>query len=118
MNWTQVFDVMGAGLIFFGALFTFIAALGLVRLPDLFSRTHAAAKPQMLGLMLIMGGVALMMRSWSWVGLCLAVLAIQMIAAPVGSHLLGRSAYRSGLAKTASLVVDELDPDPKGPDRH
>lgn len=118
MNWIQIFDIAGATLILFGALFTLIAAIGLVRLPDLFSRTHAAAKPQMLGLMLIMGGVALMMRSWHWVGLCLAVLAIQMIAAPVGSHLLGRSAYRSGLAKTASLVVDELDPDPEDPNRH
>lgn len=115
MTWPEIFDVLGAALIFLGALFTFIAALGLVRLPDLFSRTHAAAKPQMLGLMLIMGGVVLMLRSWHWAGLAIAVLAIQMIAAPVGSHLLGRSAYRSGLAKTAFLVVDELEPDPEDP---
>ena len=123
MNWIYVADVVGATMMLFGAAFTFIAALGLVRLPDLFSRTHAAAKPQMLGLMLMMGGLVLMTRSWGWAGIALAVLAIQMIAAPVGSHLLGRSAYRSGLAKTATLIVDELDPDledserPKGAQR-
>lgn len=117
MNWTYLFDVLGATMMLLGSLFTFIAALGLVKLPDLFSRTHAAAKPQMLGLMLLMGGLVLMTRSWGWAGIALVVLAIQMIAAPVASHLLGRSAYRSGLAKTATLVVDELDPNPEDVER-
>ena len=107
----SILDIVGAVFVLGGALFTFIAALGLVRLPDLFSRTHAAAKPQLLGLMLILGGLTLTLRSWAWVAISLAVLAIQMIAAPVASHLLGRAAYRGALAKTAFLVVDQLESD-------
>lgn len=106
-----VLDVVGAVMILAGALFTFIAALGLVRLPDLFSRIHAAAKPQLLGLILALGGLTISMRSWFWVSICLVVLVIQMIAAPIASHLLGRAAYRGGLAKTASLIVDQLTPE-------
>lgn len=104
----EILDAVGAVMMVLGALFTAIAALGLVTLPDLLSRTHAAAKPQLLGLMLLMGGLTLTMRTWFWLGMSLAVLAIQVIAAPVASHLLGRAAYRSGLAKTTSLVVDDL----------
>lgn len=106
---SEVLDIIGAVLILGGAVFTLIAAIGLVRLPDLFSRTHAAAKPQMLGLMLMCTGIALMMRTPAWTGVCILVLSIQVVAAPVGSHMLGRAAYRDGLAKTAMLVVDELD---------
>lgn len=103
-----ILDFAGVILVLAGALFTLVAALGLVRLPDLFSRTHAAAKPQLLGLMLILGGSNLVLRTWAWFAISLAVLAIQVIAAPVASHLLGRAAYRSGLAETSSLVVDQL----------
>ena len=111
IDFGAILDVVGALMVLAGAVFTFVAALGLVRLPDLFSRTHAAAKPQLLGLMLILGGLTLTLRSWAWVAISLAVLAIQMIAAPVASHLLGRAAYRGGLAKTAFLVVDQLEPE-------
>ena len=109
VGWEGFFDVLGSLLVLAGALFTFIAALGLVRLPDLFSRSHAAAKPQLLGLMLLLAGLTLTLRSWKWVAISAAVLAIQVVAAPVASHLLGRAAYRGGLAKTAHLVVDQLD---------
>ena len=111
IDFGAILDVVGALMVLAGAFFTFVAALGLVRLPDLFSRTHAAAKPQLLGLILILGGLTLTLRSWAWVAISLAVPAIQMIAAPVASHLLGRAAYRGGLAKTAFLVVDQLEPE-------
>lgn len=109
--WSQAFDIIGAAFILAGSLFTFIAALGLVRLPDLLSRMHAAAKPQMLGLALLLGGLTITLRSWQWVALAAAVLAIQMVAAPVASHMLGRAAYRRGLANTPNLVVDQLADD-------
>lgn len=112
--WEGTLDIVGALLIFLGAVFTLIAAVGVVRLPDLFSRMHAAAKPQMLGLMLMCGGIITMKRTWVWFGLCVLIAVIQVIAAPVGSHMLGRAAYRDGMARTAMLVVDELEEDPKG----
>ena len=112
--WQIALDVGGAILILLGAIFTLIAAIGVVRLPDIFSRMHAAAKPQMLGLMLVCGGIIMLQRSWAWFGICVLIVGIQVIAAPVGSHMLGRAAYRDGMAKTAMLVVDELEEDPKG----
>ena len=106
--WAQAFDLVGAILIFAGVSFTVIAAIGLIRFSDLFARTHAAAKPQLLGLMLLLTGLAFFMRSLQWVLLCVVVLAIQMIAAPVASHLLGRAAYRTGIGQTENLVINDL----------
>ncbi len=107
--WSQALDLVGAIFILAGALFTLIAAIGLVRLPDLFSRTHAAAKPQMLGLMLMCFGLMFIMRNWQWFLICTLVLALQMVAAPVASHLLGRSGYTLGSVYTEYLIVDELE---------
>ncbi len=106
--WESVFDLLGAALIMAGAAFTLIAGIGLDRFKDLFSRTHAAAKPQMLGLMLLCLGLVSMVRSWQWAAICTLVIAIQMVAAPVASHLLGRAAYTAGLEQSDSLVLDEL----------
>lgn len=106
-----VMNLVGASLLLLGVIFTFLAALGLFTFTDLFSRMHAASKPQMLGLLLICGGIMLTMRSWHWTLACLLVLVLQLIAAPVGSHLLGRAAYRSGVGELSELVADELAED-------
>ncbi len=109
--WIPALNLAGALFIFVGAGFTLIAGIGLDRFTDLFSRTHAAAKPQMLGLMLLCTGLVLINRTWAWVGICTLVIAIQMVAAPVASHLLGRAAYTAGLAESKFLVLDELGED-------
>lgn len=56
---SEILEVIGALLMVLGALLAAIGALGLLRLPDLYSRLHAATKPQTLGLLLVLGGLAL-----------------------------------------------------------
>lgn len=107
----EVVDWAGAILLFIGVAFTLVAAIGLVRLPDLYSRMHAATKPQLLGLMFVCVGIALDTLDWRWVVLGLAVLTLQVITAPVGSHLVGRAVYRTRRDEGRDLVVDELSED-------
>lgn len=107
--WSQLVDLVGAIFILCGAIFTLIAAVGLVRFKDLFSRAHAGAKPQLLGLMLMCFGLMLFMRTWQWFALCTLVLTLQMISAPIGSHLVGRAGYLMGLAQTDWFVVNDLE---------
>ena len=75
-----------------GAFFILLAAVGLVRLPDLYCRLHAATKPQILGLILIVIALALSVRSWAAL-LLLLVLAV-LLGTPgclsVRAALLGR----------------------------
>ena len=107
----EVVDWAGAILLFIGVAFTLVAAIGLVRLPDLYSRMHAATKPQLLGLMFVCVGITLDTLDWRWVVLGLAVLTLQVVTAPVGSHLVSRAVYRTRRDEGRDLVVDELSDD-------
>jgi len=94
-----------------GAVLALCAAIGMVRLPDLFSRMHAATKPQTLGLFLIMIGAALRIHTAAAAGMLLVAALLQLLTAPVSSHMVGRAAYRAGLVPAERLAVDELSID-------
>ncbi len=104
-------DLLGGALILTGALFTFLSALGLFRFRSLYARMHAATKPQMLGLLLLCAGIFFTFRTWQWALACVLVIGIQMVAAPVASHLMSRTAYRTKMGDTEDLLLDELSAD-------
>lgn len=101
-------DVASAVLLVTGVALAVVAALGLVRFPDVFSRMHAATKPATLGLLLITVGAALRMQDGSDAVKLLLVAAFQFLTAPVAAHMVGRAAYRSGTGALDELVVDDL----------
>lgn len=107
--WLQIVDTVGAALLFIGAAICLLGVIGMIRLPDVLSRSHAATKPQTLGMILVLAGVALRLRS----GMDLATLGLiaffQMLTGPVASHLVARSAYRTGQIDHGDLLFDELD---------
>lgn len=86
------------------------AAIGLLRFPDALSRLHAATKPQIFGLLLVIAAIALEQRSWGTLLALLPVFVFQTLTAPVSAHMVGRAAYRTGQIDTESLVIDELGP--------
>ena len=80
-----------------GLFFMAVTALGLHRLPDFFTRTHAVSKTETMGLGLLLIGLALHNGS-GLVSLKLVIgLLFVFLANPVASHLLTRAAVRSGL---------------------
>lgn len=101
-------DVASAVFLLLGVFLAITAGLGLVRLPDLFSRMHAATKPSTLGLAFVLIGAALRAQHGGDVAKLLLVGAFTFLTAPVGAHLLGRAAYRTGVGARDELVVDEL----------
>ena len=102
---------VAGGFLIAGAALALIAAIGLVRFPDLFGRMHAATKPQTLGLLLILIGVALRLDDPGATGMIVVVMVLQLLTAPVASHMVGRAAYRAGFVPDDRLVVDELSDD-------
>jgi multicomponent Na+:H+ antiporter subunit G len=103
-----VLDVVGAVLILAGVVLTLTASVGLLRLPDVLSRMHAATKPQTLGLLLVVLGGALHLRSSVDVWMLLLVGAFQLVTSPVTAHVVGRLAHRTGGVRPDLLHVDEL----------
>lgn len=80
-----------------GALLVFIGAVGLLRLPDFYARSHAATKPDTLGLVLLLLGLAFYDGFDLNSAKMLVIILFIFLANPAGSHALGRAAIRNGL---------------------
>ncbi len=76
-----------------GTLLIMLAAIGAVRFPDAAARLHAAAKAPVLGLLVTGVGVVVALPRWDAIVVVALVIVLQMIASPVGSHILARSIY-------------------------
>lgn len=108
---TTVADVVAAVCLLGGAFLAFAAGMGLARFPNLLSRMHAATKPQVLGLLLMLLGLGLRLRSGPIVWMLVLVALFQMLTAPVAAHMVARAGYRTGKVDPGELVVDELTRD-------
>lgn len=102
-------DAVGTVAIVLGVLLTLVASVGLLSLPDTLSRMHAATKPQVLGLLLVVVGGALHLRTSVDVWMLVLVGAFQLVTAPVTAHVIGRLAHRGPGVRRDLLHVDELD---------
>ena len=112
MSWTGAADLAAAVCILLGAFLTLLAAVGVLRMPDLLSRMHAATKPQTLGTVLVMTGVGLRLRDPGVVGLLVLIVLLQLASSVVSSHMVGRASFRAGQVRHDLLVVDELSEEP------
>ncbi|MCU1432288.1 MAG: monovalent cation/proton antiporter, MnhG/PhaG subunit [Actinotalea sp.] len=108
---STVLDVAAGACLLGGSFLAFAAGLGLTRFPDLLSRMHAATKPQVLGLILMMLGLALRLRSGPVIWMLVLVAVFQMLTSPVAAHMVARAGYRTGKVRGDLLVVDELTRD-------
>lgn len=104
-------DVVASVLFLGGAVLALAAGVGLVRFPDLLSRMHTAAKPQVLGLLLVLLGLALRLRDGSVVWMLVLVALFQLVTSPVAAHMVARAGYRTNKVDSSTLVVDELTRD-------
>ena len=106
-----VLDIVGAVFLLLGAMLCFAAAVGLVRFPDVLTRMHAATKPQTLGLLFVIVGVAFSLQSLKPLGMLVLVAILQLLTAPVSAHMVARTAYRTGQVREDLLVSDDLADD-------
>ncbi|MEU8900761.1 monovalent cation/H(+) antiporter subunit G [Nocardia sp. NPDC048505] len=103
-----VFDIVSGLLILTGALLAFTAAIAIVRFPDTLTRMHAATKPQVIGLILILIGTAIQIRGDGQAWMLALTGLFTMLTAPVIAHLLGRTAYREQGDRDGMLRINEL----------
>ena len=106
-----VLTVLSAAFILTGALLAFTAAVGILRFPDTLTRMHAATKPQIVGLVLILVGTAIHLRFDVNAWMLVLVALFTALTAPVIAHLIGRTAYREQRHRDGLLRVNELGDD-------
>ena len=88
---------VGGGLVTLGVIFSVIGSIGVIRFPDFYSRAHAASKPDTLGLMLTVLGLAVIEGASLPSAKLLLIAAFVALGNPTATHALGRAALRSGL---------------------
>ncbi|MDU8944833.1 monovalent cation/H(+) antiporter subunit G [Ovoidimarina sediminis] len=86
-----------AFLLILGGVFTVLAGVGIVKLPDVFIRMHAATKVGTLGSGLIMAGTAVHFGDVAVIIRCMLIVVFLLLTAPIGAHMIGRAALRIGV---------------------
>jgi multicomponent Na+:H+ antiporter subunit G len=101
-------EILLCALLIYGALFIFIAAIGLLRLPDLFMRLACTAKSATLGLGLLLVGLAWHFGELDITSRALATICFLLLTSPVASHRIARVAYLDGIRLWEGTFLDEL----------
>ena len=91
-----------------------LAAIGVLRFPDLYTRMHAAAKSASFGSVLTLIAVALFFSSWSVAVEVILIIAFIFLTAPVAAHMIGRAGYALGVPLWEKTVQNDLR-DPQDP---
>jgi len=97
-----------------GAFFMLVAAIGVLRLPDIYQRLHASSKAATLGVALLLLGAALHSGDMGVVSRCLMAIIFFMVTAPVGAHLITRAAYNHNEPLAKETLSDEWAEDKQG----
>lgn len=92
-------DVLTASLLLSGSLLMLIAAIGLLRLPDVLCRSHAVAKAMTLGIFLMLFGLWLRLEGKETGLKILLAIFFQVVTIPVASHLVGLLALKKNLPR-------------------
>ena len=95
-------------LIVIGGLFSLTAAIGLVRLPDVYTRMHAASKAGTVGSCVMLIALAIHSDSLAISLRALAGVSFFLLTAPISAHLLAKAAHEAGYSLWAKSVRDDL----------
>ena len=93
---------LGYMFIFFGVMAFMVSAIGLIRMPDIYTRMHAGTKATTMGIILVILGAVCMEPSWAWKLILLAVFIL--LTNPLSSSVIARASHSDG----ATLESDEL----------
>ncbi len=97
MSWATIAEISSWVFILSGSVFLLVGGIGLIRLPDFYSRIHAAGITDTMGAWLVLIGL-MFTAGWSLVTVKLVMLLFFLaVTSPLASHALAKAAYLRGL---------------------
>lgn len=107
----QIHEIIAALLILAGGGFMFVSALGVIRLPDFYTRLHASSIGETFGLVLAgLGMVIYYGVNLTSAKILLIIIALFLVN-PIGTHLIGKAAIRAGETPWEEIKKEESDAD-------
>lgn len=106
----SLMELLVAALLLLGTFLILVSALGLIRMPDIFCRMHAAGKAGTLGIVTIILGVVIHFAGSAQDVTLRGLLAVffQFLTSPAATHLLARATYLCDYPLSERTAVDEL----------
>jgi multicomponent Na+:H+ antiporter subunit G len=101
-------EIISGILLITGAAFVLLAAIGLLRMPDLFLRLSATSKAATLGVGLVLLATVSHFDDISITSRAIAVIVFVLMTIPVAAHMIGRAAYFNGTPLWNGTLRDEL----------
>ena len=98
---------LSGGLFIAGATLGLLASVGVLRMPDVFTRMQASTKASTLGLGCLLAGVAVRNPEPSFVVRAASIAAFMLLTTAVSAHVIARAAARSGAPIWKGTLVDE-----------
>lgn len=105
----EILHYIAGVLLIIGAVFSLLAVVGILRLPDLYTRMHAASKAGTVGSGAVLVAIALVAFDGAVILRALAGIVFFMLTAPISAHLLARAAYIAGYKPYDKTVLNELE---------
>ena len=96
-----------------GAVFALLAAVGVLRMPDVFTRMQASTKASTLGLGCLLIGAALQMGDFASFIRIASIGAFVLLTTPVAGHVIARASYFAEVSLWKGTVLDERQRDAK-----
>lgn len=101
-------DILMMVLSTLGSIFILIASVGILRMPDFYLRLSVTIKAATLGIGCLLGAAAIYFNEFSVTTKVFAIIFFLFLTTPVGGHMIGRTAYKIGVALWKYSVLDEL----------
>jgi multicomponent Na+:H+ antiporter subunit G len=102
-----VTSVLTVLLVILGGVFSLLAAIGLIRMPDLYTRMQSATKAGTLGVACTAAAAGLHFKETIASMDAIIVIVFFFLTAPVASHLIGRASYTSGHKLWSQTIRDD-----------
>lgn len=100
-------DILTAVLWVAGAAFGLLAAVGVLRMPDVFTRMQASTKASTLGLGCLLIGAAMQLGDLATLIRVVSIGAFVLLTTPVAAHVIARAAYLADVPLWEGTVLDE-----------
>lgn len=91
-----------------GTFFALVAAIGILRMPDLYTRMHATSKAGTLGVGFLLAAAAVQHGRLETAAVAVLTIAFIVLTAPVAAHVIVRAAYYAGVPMSPNSVADDL----------
>jgi multicomponent Na+:H+ antiporter subunit G len=104
----MIADFIEGTLLVIGSIFILLGAIGILRMPDVFTRLQVTSKASVLGMTCILSATAIHFDTATVTARVVIIIAFVVLTMPIATHLLARAGYRTNAPLSHETVVNEL----------